>query len=155
MDHSQENLIHRQQGDVQSGLKYCPPILGHKLLRAKDRLRGMVCSWARLNPFRPAAKFHNWRKSAPPGERYKNASACSSTFHPYFSFSFFDQSIQVFFGLRHAQDFFDRGLSRSHLVPAVRAQGAHPIVHGPLRDGRGWRAVQNQRPHASFKINNS
>src|SRR2546428_11462346 len=56
-----------------------------------------------------------------------------------------NQSSHMLLGLRNPEHFFNGGQAGSDFVPAVVAQGAHTLFHGPLRDGRSRRAVQNQR----------
>ena len=66
--------------------------------------------------------------------------------HPNFGFRIIHQRIEVFLDLSNAQDFFNSGLAVPHLVPAVRAQGAHAKLHRFLSNGRGGRAIQDKRP---------
>src|ERR1044071_2477074 len=68
----------------------------------------------------------------------------SSAFYPHFGFGIFNQRIQVFLDLRHAQDLFDGGQTGSDLVPTVGAQGAHAKVDGFLSDSGSRSTVKNQ-----------
>ena len=51
----------------------------------------------------------------------------------------------MFLDLRDAQNFFDGRLARFDLVPTIRAQRAHAGFDGALGDGRGGRAVHDER----------
>src|ERR1035441_9033215 len=55
------------------------------------------------------------------------------------------QRVEVLLDLRDAQNFFNRGLRRPDLIPAVDAQRAHAELDGLLGKGRCRRAVQDQR----------
>src|SRR6185369_9369924 len=56
-----------------------------------------------------------------------------------------DQRVQVLFDLGDPQHFLDRRGAGLHFVPAVGAQGAHPLLHCLLSNGRGRRPVQDER----------
>src|SRR5438128_3665491 len=86
----------------------------------------------------PVANCQSWRESGP---SFNTLQECQRVVFT----SGFHQSFHVLLGLGDAEHFFDGGQAGPHLVPAVVPQRAHPLFHGPGRDGRSWRAVQNQR----------
>ena len=56
------------------------------------------------------------------------------------------ERVHVFLDLCDAQHFLNGRLAALYLVPAVGSQRAHALFGGALGDGRGGRAVQDQRP---------
>src|SRR6266567_945546 len=65
--------------------------------------------------------------------------------HQRFGAAVVHQRFEVLFDLRDTQNLLDGRPSRHDLVPTIQAQGSHAMVDGPLRNGRGGGAAQNQR----------
>src|SRR5713226_1326491 len=65
--------------------------------------------------------------------------------HQRFGAAVVHQRFEVLFDLGDAQDFLDGRPGGHDLVPTIQAQGSHAMVDGPLRNGRGGGAAQNQR----------
>src|SRR5260370_3150478 len=65
--------------------------------------------------------------------------------HQRFRATVVHQRFEVLFDLRDAQDLLDGRPAGHDLVPTIQAQGSHAMVDGPLRNGRGGGAAQNQR----------
>src|SRR5262249_52692981 len=71
--------------------------------------------------------------------------------HPYPGLIVVHESIEMFFDLRDAEDFFDGGLAVADFVPAVGSKAAHAELHGFGGDGGSGSAVEDQRAKAFVK----